>query len=104
VSAAGSTKLPGSVTISTEALATPIGESLMILDLRSGVYFELEGVGARIWQFIAEEKTPAQIAHLISDEYHIDEATAAADLADLIGELSASGLLSIGAERDPWQV
>jgi hypothetical protein len=104
VSAAGSRKLPDSVTISTEALATPIGESLMILDLRSGVYYELEGVGARIWQLIAEEKAPAQIALIISDEYHVDEATAADDLADLIGELSSSGLLSISAERDPWQV
>lgn len=76
----------------------------MILDLSSGVYYELEGVGSRIWQLLAEEKTPAQVAHQISAEYGVSESSASNDLAELIEELSASGLISIGAEADPWQV
>jgi hypothetical protein len=103
----GLKKLPSMVTVSPQALATPIGESLMILDLTSGVYYELEGVGSRIWQLLAGEMTPAQVAHQISVEYRVSEASVVSDLADLIGELSASGLRAIPAnptEPEPWQV
>lgn len=87
-------KLPDSVTLSPEVLTTPIGDSLMLLDLGSGVYYELEGVGSRIWQLLAEQTTPSEVAHQISVEYGISEASAADDLVDLLNELSASGLLS----------
>jgi len=96
-------KLPDAVTLSPEVLTTPIGESLMLLDLASGVYFELEGVGSRIWQLLAEQTAPAEVAHQISVEYGVDEASAADDLLDLLNELSASGLLSYDGGPAPSQ-
>jgi hypothetical protein len=94
-------KLPDSVTLSPEVLATPIGDSLMLLDVASGVYYELEGVGSRIWQLLAEQAAPADVARQIGVEYGVGEASAANDLVDLLEELSASGLLSYagGPER-----
>jgi len=86
-------KLPTTITLSPEVLSTPIGDSLMLLDLASGVYYELEGAGSRIWQMLVEETAPAEVARLISREYGISEANAADDLFDLLYELSASGLI-----------
>lgn len=98
-----SKQLPDSVTLSAEVLTTPIGDSLMLLDLASGVYYELEGVGSRVWQLLAEETAPAEVAHRISVEYGVNEAAAANDLIDLLEELSASGLLSYAGGPEPSQ-
>jgi hypothetical protein len=75
----------------------------MLLDLASGVYYELEAVGSRIWQLLAEQTTPAEVAHQISVEYGVSEASAAEDLIDLLDELSASGLLSYDGGPPPSQ-
>jgi hypothetical protein len=91
-------KLPDSVTISETVLTTPIGESLMLLELTEGAYYELEEVGARMWQLLAEHKTPAEVAHQISVEYQISEPSVSADLSELLNELSASGLVSFAGE------
>jgi hypothetical protein len=96
-----SEKLPDSVTISGEVLTTPIGDSLMLLDLASGVYFELEGAGSRMWQLLAEQKSPAEVARLVSLEYQVSEASVSADLNDLLTELSTQGLLSIAGRPEP---
>ena len=90
-----SKKLPESVTISDKVLTTPIGESLMLLDLNEGVYFELEEVGARMWQLLSEHKTPAEVAHQVSIEYGVSEPGVCDDLGELLNELSTSGLVSI---------
>ena len=53
----------------------------MLLDLNEGVYFELEEVGARMWQLLSEHKRPAEVAHLVSVEYGVSEPSVSADLA-----------------------
>jgi len=95
-----SKKLPESVTISDKVLSTPIGESVMLLDLTEGVYFELEEVGARMWQLLSEHKSPAEVAHQVSIEYGVSEPSVSADLNELLHELSTSGLLSIAGATD----
>jgi hypothetical protein len=95
-----SKKLPESVTISDKVLSTPIGESVMLLDLTEGVYFELEEVGARMWQLLSEHKSPAEVAHQVSIEYGVSEPSVSAALNELLHELSTSGLLSIAGATD----
>jgi hypothetical protein len=99
-------KLPDAVELSPDVLSTPIGDSLMLLDLVSGVYYELEGVGARIWQLFDEQMTPAQVANQVSVEYGVSTTEASNDLADLLEELSTSKLVltKVDSNPEPWQV
>jgi hypothetical protein len=70
-----------------------VDDETVLLDLESGMYFGLDGVGQRIWQSVTEGKTLAEIAGVISAEYEVDEDQALADILDFTSNLVERGLL-----------
>jgi hypothetical protein len=71
------------------------GEAV-ILHLAEGVYYGLDPVGALVWRLVeAGERSVAELARAVSAEYAVDPATAEADLVELLGELSARGLVTL---------
>ena len=51
-----------SIVVATEnQVSSDLGDETAILGLKSGVYYGLDPVGARIWSLLQEEKTVAQI-------------------------------------------
>ena len=65
----------------------------VILDLKSGVYYGLDAVGARIWQFMQEPRSIAQIRELIMAEYEVDRSECESDLMEFLGTLVENGLV-----------
>ena len=88
--------LPQVVSVPTEVMARQVGDETVILDLASGNYYGLDPVGARIWQLLAEGKPLAQICDTLTAEYEVSRAAAERDLEQLVGELGAKGLLTLG--------
>ena len=70
------------------------GESV-ILNLDQGVYFGLDGVGARVWELLQEPTTPAAIADRVAAEYDVEAERCAADLRELLAELAEAGLVEV---------
>jgi hypothetical protein len=70
-----------------------VGDETVLLDMSSGIYFGLDGVGQRIWESIAEGKTVGQTAASIAGEYDIEHARAETDVIEFVGELLERGLL-----------
>jgi len=70
-----------------------VGDETILLDLSTGIYFGLDGVGKRIWEAIAEGQNLAAVAAVIVAEYDVDEVQAQADVIEFIGELVNRGLL-----------
>ena len=70
-----------------------VGDETVLMDLASGIYFGLDGVGKRIWESIAEGKNLAAVVAVIAAEYEVDEARAQADVIEFVGELVERGLL-----------
>lgn len=71
------------------------GEAV-ILHLAEGVYYGLDPVGALVWRLVdAGERTVAELADAVAAEYAVDRGTAEADLAELLGDLAARGLVSL---------
>jgi Coenzyme PQQ synthesis protein D (PqqD) len=66
---------------------------VVILDLAGGQYYALEDVGARLWSGIEAGLTLEQIAHDVVTEYDVTEERALADLAALVDEFVARGLV-----------
>lgn len=58
-----------------------------VLDVATGNYFSLNAVATEVWQGLQEKQAPPEIARLLSTKYGIDEATAQADVKELIAEL-----------------
>jgi len=83
------------VKIPPDVMARQVGDETVILDLASGNYFGLDPVGARIWQLIGEGKPLEAVCETLLDEYEVSAEQAREDLARLVGQLQAQGLVSI---------
>lgn len=79
---------------------------LAILDSKTGVYYGLDPVGARIWSLILEYKTIAEIRATLLEEYEVDPPQLEGDMAHLLGDLFTKGLIEIAppGSKPPSQV
>jgi len=71
-----------------------VGDETVLLDLSSGLYFGLDGVGKRIWDSVVEGNSLAQAVAVIVSEYDVDEAQAQADVIEFASDLVERGLLA----------
>ncbi len=69
-----------------------------ILNIKSGVYYGLDPVGARIWNLMQEPRAVAEIQNAITSEYDVEPDRCARDLASLLERLLAEGLIEVKDE------
>lgn len=68
------------------------GEAIMI-DLAKGIYYSLGGIGGRIWELIESERSPAEIAATIGDEFDVAGDRARSDVERILRELLSEGVI-----------
>jgi len=83
------TQLADDTLVQREAnvLFTELGDSIVMMDLESGDYYELDDIGSVIWRRI---ETPAAIADLCEEltrEYAVDRETCREHVAAFLGDL-----------------
>ena len=81
------------LTIPPQVMSRLVGEETVLLNLESGVYFGLDGVGKFIWDSLSEGKSLAETIDAIVDEYEVDEDQARADAVTFANELTEKGLI-----------
>jgi hypothetical protein len=79
-----------------DQISCDLGGEEVILDLRSGVYFGLDAVGARIWQLLKEPTTLANIRDVVMSEYDVERELCEAELQEFFETLVQNGLVEIG--------
>jgi len=84
------------VSIAKDQMATELGEEFVILNLKTGTYYGLEEVGARIWNIIQEPQTVQTIRSELLKEYNVDEDRCHKDLMNVLRKLEGEGLITIG--------
>jgi len=70
-----------------------VGEEMVLLDFERGVYYGLNPVGARVWELLAEGKTAEEIISTLTDEFDALECDVKGDVAALMDDLVANGLV-----------
>lgn len=78
-----------------DLLAGDFDRELVILNLRDGVYYGLEDVGARVWNLLQKPLTVAAIRDALVSEYDVEPGRCARDVQALLGDLIARGLVEI---------
>jgi len=68
------------------------GEAIMI-NLAKGIYYSLDGVGGRIWEFLEEGRSAAEMADAIALEFDVTVERARADVDRILRELQAEDAL-----------
>lgn len=74
------------------------GEAI-IIDLASGIYFSLNGVGGRIWSLLAKDLSLAEILAILPAEYEVALDVAQQDLNTLVEQLLSEKLVEPTQER-----
>src|SRR6202790_5908895 len=69
-----------------------------ILNVKSGVYYGLDPVGARIWPLMQEPRAVAEIQNTITGEYDVEPERCARDLFGLLNKLLEEGLIEVKDE------
>ena len=74
--------------------ARTIGGETIVLDLPSSQYFAITGVGSRVFQLLAEDRTLDDLVAAITAEYEVDEPTARRDVESFVDRLRQARLLA----------
>jgi hypothetical protein len=93
--------LSDKVIIPTEVMARQVGDETVILDLRSGTYFSLDPVGARIWQHLSDGRVLSDLCDLMLEEYEVARDQFDLDLSKLLDELGDKGLITFEPASSP---
>lgn len=82
----------------TEQVSSEIADESVILNLKSGVYYGLNAVGAWIWSQIQEPKTFSYLSEKIVAEYNVAPDQCDRDLLTLLQDLFAAQLIEVKDE------
>jgi hypothetical protein len=81
------------LSIPAHVMSRLVDDETVLLDLQSGMYFGLDGVGQLIWEGISRGESLGAIAAVIASEYEVDEAQALNDAIEFTSDLVERGLL-----------
>jgi hypothetical protein len=98
--ARGSISTESRIVVSQDQVSCDLSGEAAILNLKSGVYFGLNTVGASIWKLIQEPRTMDEIRDAIVGEYDVEPKRCEQDILELLQELSNHELVKIIDEKN----
>jgi hypothetical protein len=81
-------------------LWTELDGQVVLLNLESGRYFEVNALGSVIWRLLEEPHSVPDIVEHVVSRYRVDRERCESDLLTFLGDLSAAGLI-VGRESTP---
>jgi coenzyme PQQ synthesis protein D (PqqD) len=72
-----------------------VGAESIILDLKSGIYYSLDKVAAKIWALIEQPTVIGAIRDAILSEYEVEPRVCARDVQAFIDALDLAGLIEV---------
>jgi hypothetical protein len=87
--------LNSTVVASENQVSSDLGGEIVCLNHKSGVFYGLDGVGARIWELIQDPRTVNEIRDIVLEEYDVEPGRWERDLLALLEQLAAEGLIRV---------
>jgi len=75
-------------------ISCDVSGEAVILNLKSGVYYGLDALGARIWDLIQKPMTVGEIHSILLKEYEVQPDRCERDLLALLQKLADAGLIA----------
>jgi hypothetical protein len=79
-------------------VSSDLGGEVAILDLKVGVYYGLDEVGARVWELIQEPRAVGDVRDVLIEEYDVEPERCERDLFALLERLAEQGLIEVRDE------
>lgn len=80
---------------SKEQIFRILGDEVVVLNLKSCVYYGLDPIGAHIWNLLGDLRSVAEIQDSLLETYEVEAECCERDLLDLLDELRAEGLVEV---------
>lgn len=78
---------------SNDIVTREIGSEVVVLDVRASRYLSVTGVGPRLLELLATDRSADELTSAVLDEYDVERAVAAADVEAFLAELRAADLV-----------
>jgi hypothetical protein len=82
-----------------DQISSDLAGEIVMLNLKNGSYYGLDGVGARVWSLIQSPQPVAAVRDAIIAEYAVDPDRCESDLLVLLDELAAAELVEVREDR-----
>jgi hypothetical protein len=76
-----------------DIIARRLGESAVLIRMRTSRIYELNATAARIWELLEQHATRAEVVNALLGEFDIERRDAESAVDDLLATLTAEGLL-----------
>jgi len=87
--------LDNTVVASKEQASADLGDEAAILNLKDGVYYGLDPIGARIWKLVQTPRTVREVRDTLLEEYDVEADRCENDLIALLQQLAKNDLIGI---------
>jgi hypothetical protein len=81
--------------VADDVVSCDLDGEAAILNLKDGVYYGLDPVGAKIWNLIQEPRVLNEVVEIIWDGYDVDINRCKDDIFELVEELLNNGLVKV---------
>lgn len=85
--------------IPEDVVSREVGGEAIILNLSTGTYFGLDGIGTAVWKLLAREGTADAVAEALLADYDVEELRLCRDIDQFIQHLVHKGLLAVDSEQ-----
>jgi hypothetical protein len=72
-----------------------LAEEAVVLNVKNGVYYGLDDIGALIWKLVQSGMTVDQVVNTVTSEYDVDREQCAKDMIDFFTNLESYGLIEV---------
>jgi hypothetical protein len=88
--------VPSALHVSDDVRSVIDADGAVLLDLRGGRYYSLNGLGAEIWKQIESGRRLPEIEAGLADAYDVPASRLRADIEAFVGELTRMRLVRAG--------
>lgn len=89
------------VLTSKNQISCDLAGEAAILNVKAGMYYGLDAVGARAWSLIQKPLAVTEIKETLLNEYEVEPERCEQDLLALLNDLAEKGLIEIKIEDRP---
>ena len=76
-------------------MSAHVGNAVVMLHLERNAYYDLDAIGAAIWQHLESPRRIGELIDWLMDRYDVDRVRCAADVMAFVSDAVAEGIVRV---------
>jgi len=87
--------LASTIKVVPDHVYADMAEEAVVLNVKNGVYYGLDAIGATIWKFVQTGATVEQVVNAVTSEYDVDKEQCERDMIGFFTNMESYGLIEV---------